>query len=248
MKKSARIIALVLSLVTLCLSLSSCDFIDKMRENQGFWNEDGSIKWNGETYKLLPKCEYFAPEVEGSDNVIYVTESDVPVLLTNFYGEDFLLSKNGIFLMNEDPLYVSTDIYCRSDKYDETVAYLKTPGILSEYCYIYYAYNDDNVYEERRYQLTESEKAAVTSVLKANPTKGTDENPEDYEYIIDLWLCSKDMLFMRDLNCSILIQKGGSYLLSVEKQDGDALSTYYYSVPDSMNATFDKLVSIYVED
>ena len=89
MKKMKRWIALLVALL-MCLSLCGCQALDDMRATHAVYQEDGSILWNDVVYRKLENVDQIdVLDVSYDYAWIYVTESDVPVLLINWFGEEF---------------------------------------------------------------------------------------------------------------------------------------------------------------
>ena len=83
MKKWVRIIALILT-IFLCLPLTGCNALDEMRQQQGIWQDDGTIIWNGSEYKWLNTNELSLNlERDEEYSHAYITKPDVPVLLSS---------------------------------------------------------------------------------------------------------------------------------------------------------------------
>ena len=99
MKKTTRILALCIALVFVCLSATGCNAIEEMRERHGFYTKTGSIMIGDTEYLLLPENEYFSPLRDNADE-IYVTDKDVPVLLSAMLGDGFNLYNDGLILSN----------------------------------------------------------------------------------------------------------------------------------------------------
>ena len=112
MKKTLRLAALVLTLLMLIFTFCGCDAIDEARKNHGIWKvaDKTVIELGGKEYKLLRECQYLNPSVANDYDYVSVTEKDVPLLCKEIFGEQFLRSDDGIFLVSD--LY---DIYTDVD-------------------------------------------------------------------------------------------------------------------------------------
>jgi len=131
MKKFIRTAALILALLMLALPLVGCDKIDEMRANQGFWNDDGSISFNGETYKLLSSSVYLFTDLYRE---LEITNKNVPVLLSKEYGQRFHISYDGVFISP------GLSYYCREDRYDYVEKCI-TEGVQLDHLGFYYTFN-----------------------------------------------------------------------------------------------------------
>lgn len=109
MKKAIKKgIALVLLSCLLC-GLCGCTAIDEMRENQAFIDATGRIQWQGNTYVPLTRGEL--PGEEDPDRIIYVTDPDVPVLLSQTVMKTIcFVTKDGKFLMD-----IEGNLYCQAN-------------------------------------------------------------------------------------------------------------------------------------
>ncbi len=113
MKKYAKLIALILTVFTLCTILCSCDAIDEMREQHAFYKEDGTISYKGNTYLKLPVYVKLNNDVYGQFKYVYVTEENVPVLFSRKYGVLYKITNDDVVIEGAGA------IYARSDKFDQ---------------------------------------------------------------------------------------------------------------------------------
>ena len=90
MKNIKRILAIVFCSI-ICFSLCSCNYIDELRSKQAFYDESGNITFRDEVYITLPSCENLKYYTEGYGRV---TTEDVPVLLSDNYGQSFSFNKD----------------------------------------------------------------------------------------------------------------------------------------------------------
>lgn len=238
MKKVLKQISAFLLTLLLLLSFAGCARLDQMRQQQVFANADGSIQWNNCIYKRLPDCEYLAPDVNYI-SPIYLTEPDVPVLLSQMIYIDHLFAgKDDRFLTGY--WYESTN-YCREDVYDDICARILAPFTPDIVCYSYPVYDEETYEMENRYCiLTPEQVAAINQVMETTqPVIQNEGWNYTCEWAVTLLECSQDMLFRREyLDIAI---NGSTYQL-VLSADGETL---VYSVPQSCNNTFDEIVRAY---
>ena len=116
MKNFKKIICLVLTIL-ICFSLSGCKVIDRMRNSQIHYNKNQNLVYNNKVYKLLPDCEAFAPNMENRE-FLYVTDKDVPVLLSRIIGNEANITEDKKFITFEDKNYIP-QYYAREDLYDD---------------------------------------------------------------------------------------------------------------------------------
>jgi hypothetical protein len=235
-----RGLVLLLVLVQL-FCLCGCDALDEMRENQVSANEDGSITWKGTVYKALPYCEYLWVDTEYE--AVYVTEPDVPVLLSPMFADkELYISTQGNFLVDERDDWADWVYYCPEDQYDELCARFDAPFAADKVCYAYDVYDDDYEYRTAYYTLTEQQVATVARVLQeVEPTTMQVQWLPYYEYSMWLMECSEDMLLRRDT--MELAVNEGSYCIFVYT-DTEVL---VYTVPDTLTSDFAQIAATYID-
>lgn len=216
MKNVKRIVALVWVLA-LCLPLVGCRELEEMRAQQAFWNADGSISWQGDTYMKLPTSGdsymYFNPPI---DTTVYVTQPDVPVLLSSDYGVWLSSSEDRVFLSND---YRDGEryYYCRTDKFDEMVARLEKGFVYDTYTYLYWVYDEKTgEYDYAYYMLSEEQRDAVDRTINTiEPTviPNDDSLALEFAYSVYLEKCSNDMLFADSTTIELCVDDGTYYVL-----------------------------------
>lgn len=236
MKKATRLIALFATLVLVCLSATGCNAIDEMREHHGYYTEAGSIMLGDTEYLLLPENEYFSP-FGSSDEVIYATQKDVPLLLCAFVGDELIPYNDGMILVD----WYSEVYYCRADKYDEVAAQMAGEFTPTGYCYTYSAFNTKSEsYEERAYLLTEEQKNAVRRVLATvEGVERADNAQYTYDYVINLEVCTDNML-LRNRWLDIEKTDGTYYIVNYNESLKD--NGVEYTVPFAYNTVFDAIL------
>ena len=248
MKKSIRITALLLALLMLALPLVGCDRIDEMRAKQGFWNDDGSISFNGETYKLLSPSKYLSIR-SVLPQALQITAPNVPVLLSIEYGRSFFISYNEVFIKSTS----SGNIYCRADQYDHVEDGIKHHGNMDYLGFYYEPYENgrfsdlgkDIHGDEVGHILTEEETDAMIDIMMS--VEGLDygdwkRNWSKYYNCITLYRCSDDMLFRTESEFVIFFKPSyhsNRYFIS----DGD----FAYSVPKEFDELFDNMLEEYMK-
>lgn len=235
MKKLKKVLLVLLAAV-LILSLCGCDALDQMRENQVFLDEDGNISYNGVTYKKLPQCDLLYPETTNSI-YLYVTEPDVPVLLSAAFVQEYLnVSSDGNFLFNYD------SNYCASDMYEEICKRIEEPFTPEVMCYEYDYYDveiDDFRWET--YTLTKEQMDAVSLVLQSVEPVDMSQWSLNYDWSVSLQECSSDLLFRRGY-LEIVSSENDFFLVRYSDQ-----GTQVYPVPDGCWDIFNQIVSAYID-
>lgn len=232
MKKWVRIIAVFLS-VLLCLPLAGCNALDEMRQQQGIWQDDGTIIWNGSEYKWLNTNELSLnlERDEGYSNA-YITRPDVPVLLSASLGEYFEVNNKGVFLNSW-----SCGLFCRSDSYDAVLARIKKGFTLDKICYEFYQYTNGKSVK-KVYTLTPKQ---MDQILKLHemlaPIILEDGMYISFDRSVDLYGCSSDDLLTKELFS--VKQAGERYY--IEDAEGVCL------VPSEWNDLFAEIMKLYDE-
>ena len=233
MKTSKRWIALFVALM-LCLSLCGCQELDDMRATHAFWQEDGSILWNGNVYRQLggDGTSYDLDFVYGNV-IINVTTKDVPVLLSGMFGESFDVSADGTLLeaYNWQTGYI---MYCREDVYAETEEYLKNGFELATY---YYTYLDED-YNSYNYYLTEYQTNTINDILASvMPAPYTEYEDEEIWDSLILHGCDKSHRFSQNYLLDLWMTESGYFLATDEDM---------YPVPGAFEPIFNDIVKAYV--
>ncbi len=171
MTKAKRVLSLVL-VALMCLSLCSCKELDEMRAHHAIMQEDGTVLWNQAVYKLLPEFDYEVVDAYGlypeSDiRWIAVTEPEIPVLLSEYFGSRMYVynQQTLLFGWSDERSY-----YCREDCYDRVLQQLMEIQQIS--------LPDGNTYyvgmalwfadggDKRRIDLTSAQQEAVETIIE----------------------------------------------------------------------------------
>lgn len=234
MKRIGQRVLSMLLVCCLCVGLTGCGALDEARAHHAKWSETGSVLHGGTEYLLLEEAEYLYPSIDYLSDPLYVTEPDVPVLLSFFLQELFYGSANGIFLEN----FETGQLYCRADHYAEVTQKLKNGFVTVGYCYNYYTYDEETYdYVEHTYRLTDEEVAAVDAVLATETATAIPAIADvAYDYGIELMNCDESMLF-RYYMLDVYSIDGVYYLIG---SDGD--DHWSISVPVSYTAVFDSML------
>ena len=231
--------AALLVILVLVLGLCGCDALDAMREAQTQYGEDGSILYKGVAYMLLPESEYLSPEYEVWEE-IYVTDPDVPVLLSQaIYIERLALSIDGNFLIS-----MSDDVvYCRAELYDSVFDRIVNGFEVAAMQYEYSVYDEEvGIHRRQTYTLTQEQWDTVYEVLETvEPIEiGRNWNINGQWYLY-LYECSQDGFFKK--GTMELVASEDSYTLILESGD----QTLAYLVPSAYKAVFEQILSPYVD-
>ncbi len=213
MKNFKKITTAVL-LVVICLSLCSCRALDDLRDRHAFYDENGIIYKNvlyikvDEAYDL----NFFYKKD------VFVTDTDVPVLLSGMFGYRCQFNTDETILCGYDVKTSSGVYYIREDKYPAYMSSIKN-GI--NYTELGFGYYDYYIGQKVDYILSYSEKQLVLAALATEPY--------NEEYVvddqIDLFIQSDNGLFKKDLQYSI-IKSAGCYYIAEYDENGSCIKTH----------------------
>lgn len=231
MRKFKKLAALALA-VLLCVSLCGCQELEDMRAAQAFLQKDGTIRWNGNTYRQLENVphgfQFFG------DKRVMVTLPDVPVLLSEIYGENFSADKEGVILHSWH-YGVEEGFFCREDCYEEVAAYLQQEVKMDGYCYTYWDEEGDLMY-----YLTDAQCAVVDHLITSLEFTNAGNNLvfEMDDYCFPLWKCDEKHLFLSDNYAVEIANQKGTYYLITSENTMSAVPTEYYSILDEIVKPF----------
>ncbi len=235
MKKCKRWIA-VLLVVVLCLPLCGCQRLEEMRAAHAVWQEDGSIKWDGNVYRKLAD----SPEISiiCDPITIWLTEEDVPVLLSETIGEYCRISRNRVIFIV--PGIEGEVLYCREDMYDFMTEHLKNPELTT----YYYSYSPSFDADEQYYYLSEVQGNTITRLISTLVFTVLDE---DLSYTavanyfsVRLGKCDDEHLFGKDYVIEIARKDGRFYLVTPDD--------YFAQVPTEYDDIMKAIVSVYYNE
>lgn len=217
MKKCKRWIA-VLLISVMCLSLCGCQDLEDMRAAHALLQEDGSILWNGDMYCLMTVIQEKVSMIL-ADTEIWVTEEDVPVLLSESFGQYARISRNGVVLVMYD--YNGATLYCREDMCDFMTEHLKEFQ-LTTYYYDYWTYEDDPMLSERcYYYLSETQSETIDLLIMVLDFTDMDEDFYysfgENDFCVTLGKCDDAHFF------------GDDYVMNIARKD----SRFYLITPDN---------------
>ena len=208
MKRTLKISALALVIAMLCLSFCGCAALDDRKDTHAVWTQKGSkdsITYNGEVYKLLENEDEHNPAYNEENLLtLYVTEPDVPAILSKRFGIDLQLSSDENFITgvlydeynigyhNDSPipltgeygLYAETGFftlvfYCKEDMYDEITEKLEAGVNYTGYGYGYWAFEDGNENSYHFFYLSDEDAKFMDKVIdevKANDSCNLDDS------------------------------------------------------------------------
>ena len=244
MKKIIRILAVIVLISLTCTCFTGCDYVDKMREQYAYYNENKDIVYQDNIYKKLPVRQEVYFQYPSSE--LYVTDGEMPILLAEVMGEWCELSEDKAYVLTNDGR-----VFCRKDKYDSVVDRIENGFEVETYLYEYEVESTDELdfweyysYDTKRRIFTKEEIAAVKDVLNnVEPvTEDTQYFSDSAEYSFAVYGCSEDLLLYEE-----------SFYIIVDKRDYyiEINDEYYNSivrkVPSKYNKLFKELTKDYVE-
>lgn len=237
MKKIYKSILTAALALMLLLSLSGCSALEEMRSVQAYNLGYGTIVWKGDTYKTLPLCNYLSPEMDYTTSV-YVTDEDVPVLLSNYVYQEMLdVSKDENFL--HAPW--TNVYYCKEELHADLSLRIKEPFAPDMVCYEFTVYNEDAAdFEDRYYKLSKGQLASLEEILQSEPLPDNDIMWEDQYWGLTLYKSSEDRLLKKDY-MDIYYTGNGYFLLLRPEGEAEQL----YAVPQKFDGLMQKITAAY---
>ena len=232
-----RCVALLLILL-LTLGLCGCDALDDMRKAQMQLDENGDVVYMGVRYQRLPESEYLSPAY-GDMKYIYITEPDVPVLLSQILYETMLsISNDRNFLRAWGRV-----CYCREELYESVFDQIVNGFEVAAMQYDYGFYDEEEgMYRQAAYTLTQAQRAAVYEVLETvEPVAVGQDWYINGQWYLHLYECSQDGFFKKET--MELVASEDSYTLILESGE----QTLAYLVPSAYKAAFEQILSPYVD-
>ncbi len=244
MKRKLKLLA-IMSLLCICgIFMSSCEYIDEMRNSHAVYiydNGETKLQKNGKTYVEIENFEkYYTLQNPTS---LRVTEEDVPLLLMNKYG-DF-----GAYYSGCDMISFNRKLFCLEDKYEQYANY--ADGNIVDIIVVE-VYDKDKLRTVKQ-ELTESEKELILSIWNEE-NKGEfvsrDSDWLDYYKSINLHICDSSKSVFRKNNVFMTYsKKNDAYGLVVENEnsESDIIKYMYtlYPVPDDKREAFESLIGKY---
>lgn len=240
MKKTKRWTAIVL-VVLMCLPLCGCQMLDDMRATHAFLQDDGSVLWDGNVYRVLVLTDEMAEvDLIPDRKALNVTKADVPVLLSGLLGQEFNVYNNGVLLELYTWDSYERVLYCREDQYDAMTEALAKEFVLDTFYYEYYdSENGDYV----RYYFSDEQFELVQKILSDElPLPMSDDfyvTMDEDDYTVYLSGCDADRFKTQEYMLEIVVTDAGYYLVTED---------HAYIVPSVYKAEFGKMVELYYEN
>lgn len=229
----------------LCLSLCGCNELDAMQAAHGILVDDKTVVWNGHTYTLLEG--YWSDLNVDHGETVYLTEPDVPVLLSHIFGEDSSVNSGGTLISYYEYESISGSsgekIYCRND----LLTWLEDAFINGYELETYrFQYWDDFTYENRVYDLTSEQMQAVDTVLKTVDPFAVEYYESSMESVA-LYGYSAYDLFAEEVGWIDYVE-GMYYIFRENGHEGYGWNVDCYIVPEEMYGAFDSIMEAKKQD
>ena len=229
MKKYFKPAALLVLLVMICSVFSSCNALDEMRKSHAFWNNEDKteILYNGEVYKKLSGSEDFliTDHIGYSNGYAYVTEKDVPLLLSDLLGTWIDVYHDGKLLQ-----VGYQDSYYLESEYDEYLEKIKNTK--------FDKFRVFNSFSEKYELLSDEDSQIIIDIITQSEI--VEITNYDFVYLGEIWRCDADMYFVSE-KFELLKDPDGYYL-------GIGYTEYCYKVPEEMTERFEKIAKAYFID
>lgn len=219
MKRIVRIIAVVLCAAMLGIILCSCEYLDEKKANHAVYCDEtkDSFTFRGYTYQTadIPEDLIFIPV--NSFSKTYVTEKDVPVMLSTWYGEKLrydLNKQNPIIIQ----IYSSQSYYIREDQYVSATYTFNNP------VYDHY-YLDDNSSEidydsvGTNYTLISNDTTnAINDTLDTGEEFNYTDFGDDVFEALNIYQCDKNLLITNNRGVTFLKKGDSCYLVPIKNE------------------------------
>ena len=227
MKKYIKIISLTLCIFTLCTLLCSCDNIDKMREKHGIKQEDGTILFQGKIYeKISHYVDINIDAIGGYVDHAYITENDVPVLLSQQLGDLWLVTSDKGLIRSDNEIYVVKE---KKEQVEKDIKMVRKGDYSIFFMNVY-----DNFNEEFATICTTEQVNMIKEVV-------SEENLipyiESYGIKVNIY-CSTESGYFKNHYGYLACLPNGKY--GVYREPNGELGNLYL-IPDKYQKTFEKL-------
>lgn len=245
--KKIKFICLILSIIMTVTFLSGCGLVNDMRDTQAFWNGK-NIMFKDKEYLEFPFADYLKVDL---DNTVWVCESDVPVLLCDFYGDPAVTDEDNRFIMVSGEETVT--YYCREDVYNKHFKQAKELK-LANYCYEFEYIDAEGDYASDFYILKDKEiEALKDSICEENYVKVQSVPSGEIYLNVIIEGSTADFLFREDY-AQIILWNDTYYLnyLSPEPEDFpekheiNSAVLNMYCIPSKYYDIIDDMVEAYV--
>lgn len=222
MRKISKYCKLIPLMIVLMLSLSGCVSLEELKDRQAFWKDDKkqTIVWQGKEYHYLTDTttSHLSLEYDYMAN-IYIMKKDVPVLLAKYNSDYGDVTKDKQFINSWE------EIYCIEDKYEEMKEFMKNPPEMD--CYAYRFFDNDDAGSDRFCILEDEQEEQLKEIMK-ECKKEKDYSQEEYNWVTEIFECSKDGLFRNYLSRDLCRTVDGELFWEVATESSYAA----YEIPE----------------
>lgn len=246
MKKKLKISAFCLAIIAFAAFFAGCGFLDDLRASQAVFSEDRkTITYQGQLYKQLPVNSniFVTGSYYSRVNDVFLTEHDIPVLLSGFFSENCSYNKErDLFSLYEgysefyDVEYSAYVTYCNEKDYDRYLEAINN-GVLDHIGVSYSVVDEDYNYSYPLVPLSDELSAEIMAHIEDSSKMSTDlykslmeedfvESLQDY-----LYKCDKEGLLAETLYSDIYrnTETEKLYLVNTYNETAVELSASAYS-------------------
>ena len=220
--RSFKKIAAVILVAALALSLTSCLSLDEAKAHHLKYTDDTheTISFNGKTYKKLPDTlNSVCPAFIYGDGKYNLTDSDVPVLVSDVYGSDAFYNEEfdlisawtssedtveqtyRLRVFGSDSLMTVSEFFTTEEHYKEYAAEMEHPEYTTFATTLSEFDKETEVYGPERVLVLSDEAAALLEkLMKDEDLAAKDGEAERIlngsQYCNDIWPSTKDGLIV----------------------------------------------------
>lgn len=238
MKKIIRITVCAVLLAALCLSLSACQQLDDLKNKTGIYTDETKeeISLRGKTYVKFAEqaMESFHKDAYPITDAwgIYITDADVPVLLSQSEGESIRYNTDAegepiiLAVTDSTPYNYRYIYYCREDKLNEVKAKMGTSTL--DHLYTDHSYwsnaQDSYVYGKKLLSQEQYDVIMKTIDRPYDSEKDLAETADIYFYNWKgLYYTDAEMLFKNDIEIELVESETGAYYVIRRYYEDDAM-------------------------
>lgn len=247
MKTISKILVILALVATMCLCLCGCDELDEMKAQHATWtneNNRDSITYNDDQYKLIPSNLTHNLKTSPTGiklDPVYVTEPDVPVLLSQDECTALCTNKDKTLIFgNDDDIDQTFMLYCRSDIYDEVLEKIESGIKYDGYGFSYQILDEeDGGFTEDFYTFDSYQNDVINEIESTCKKNHFDKLYEPGVYVTTLTRISDNKLFYSNYRDVYYYNETGKYYLIENNIDKGTSSVI--EIPKEYNDTFDEI-------
>lgn len=222
-KKKIKTISLVLMVCIVSTALSGCFSLQELKEKQANMDDEGNICVGNYKYIAIEAGEELNPDFD-EFNEVYISDEEIPLLLTPEMGSSYTISDDGIFIEGYK------GYYCREDKYEEVSSALSKKYTVKGYKYGYHNFEKDKLCDEE--MSAESVQTIKTILSKVKGEKNGETLYDQYETSCTIYSYGESKYLTRE-EFAIEFCKDKIYFVKYIDDDG---SIIVYDIPNNYHS------------